>query len=514
MGSEMSRRQAVAFALALLGTATVASAPPAGARTRTGSCAPAGTAGSPDLPPGGTDGFAALLPAPAGTHLPDHVRFRNTLTTFNRLWWFALANGRVYAKPAGADGDWRVVPVPACLDGGITGISADDDELVAADAQGRLFTMDHAMNGPRWWNWTSRFGAPVWLGGGNTLPGRTLDWSWSVISPAEDERWTDGVGNVHGIEPAKVSHVHALTGDGSRITYLDPWLPDDHSYQLRTPVGGRFQAVRLSASGSTVFVTNRYGDMYTRLYDFDMSGANTVVFRYSYEDQSDLPTAPDLVLERIDPHYAAVQLPAQDWVHQPKVPGQITDLISIHKSGPGSDARELRVEGVKDGVTGLWRKGVRAPEWSFLSTGDPLQRPLLDNSPEDRSADTLAPPSPFSYAGSGEKYSAEVSGFQTSTGATPLDLRFHGGAALRLSLHTVDPLRQFPRADGLDGSPRAYDGALEVSRELLDSLSEQPREVRDFVTGTLGARRFTTTDVQVSTGSLRIPALGLSLFAR
>ncbi|MFJ4961813.1 hypothetical protein ACIP6P_05055 [Streptomyces sp. NPDC088729] len=430
------------------------------------------------------------------------------------MWSFALADGSVYTKPAGLSGGWRVAPVPDCLDGRITGISADDDELVAVDGEGRVFTMDHAMNEPRLWNWTSRFGPPIWLGSGTTLPDATVDWSWSVISPAEDVRWTDAIGKPHEIEPAKVSHVYALSGDGSRITYLDPWLPSDHSYELRTPLGGRFQAARLSASGSTVFVTNRYGDLYTRLYDFDMSGGNSVFFRYSYEDQSGLPTAPNLLLERIDPRYAAVQLPAQDWVRQPKVPGEMTDRISIHKTGPRPDARELRVEGVKDGATGLWRKEIRASAWSFTPTGQPLRGRKLDNTPEDRSTDTLAPPSPHSYAGNGDGYSAEAPGFRTATGATPLNLRFRSGATLKLTLQTVDPLRQFSRADGLDDKPRAYNGAVEVPQELLDNLSQQPPEVRDFVTDTLGARRFTTTGVDASTRSLRIAALGLNLAAR
>lgn len=43
--------------------------------------------------------------------------------------------------------------------------------------------------------------------------------------------------------------------------------------------------------------------------------------------------------------------------------------------------------------------------------------------------------------------------------------------------------RSTPAAVAPGGSPRGYDGALAVSRGLLDALSGQPREVRDFVTG-------------------------------
>ncbi|MFE3618442.1 hypothetical protein, partial [Streptomyces anulatus] len=64
-----------------------------------------------------------------------------------------------------------------------------------------------------------------------------------------------------------------LSPDGNRIVILDPWLPgsdplkisnpefaDDYSYELPGPLDGRFQAVNLSASGSTTFLINEYGD--------------------------------------------------------------------------------------------------------------------------------------------------------------------------------------------------------------------------------------------------------------
>jgi hypothetical protein len=107
----------------------------------------------------------------------------------------------------------------------------------------------------------------------------------------------------------------ALTGDGSRITYADPWLPNDDSYEIGGPLGGRFQAESLSAAGSTTFVMNKYGDMYTRTFDFDSSGPDSIFFRYSWDDQSDKPSAPNLVVETLDRSTAAIQLPAPDWVY-------------------------------------------------------------------------------------------------------------------------------------------------------------------------------------------------------
>src|SRR6185436_15591145 len=111
-----------------------------------------------------------------------------------------------------------------------------------------------------------------------------------------------------------------------------PWLPADDSYEVCGPQRGRFKVAALSAAASTVFVMNRAGEMYTRLYDFDMSGADSVFLKYSYEDQRGKPSP-------------AIQLPPVDWIRQPRIRGRVRDAISIHKTGPGSNSRVLRVAG-------------------------------------------------------------------------------------------------------------------------------------------------------------------------
>ncbi|MFH4242710.1 hypothetical protein WAI99_21525, partial [Acinetobacter baumannii] len=88
------------------------------------------------------------------------------------------------------------------------------------------------------------------------------------------------------------------------------WLAPDESYEMCGPHRGRFRAVSMSASGSFVFVVGRYGDLFARLYDFDISGHDPVFFRYAYEDQ------------RGKGDGAPIQLPAEGWREQPKVPGE------------------------------------------------------------------------------------------------------------------------------------------------------------------------------------------------
>ncbi|MFI2475715.1 hypothetical protein [Nocardia xishanensis] len=474
-------------------------------------CAPVGTVGTPEVTVDeSTAGLEAL--APAAVDLPEQVWFRTTAESFNRRWSFATRGGQVYVKEAAVLGGWRTVELPGCLAGRVAGVSADDDEVMAIDRDGRFFTMDHALSAPRDWNWSSRYGTPLWTGPGNTLPPGTLAWTWSVLSPNEDHVWRDTAGNDHPVGGAKVSHVFALTHDGRRIQYVDPWLPVDHSYEMATPHGGRFQAVALSTSASTSLVVNRFGDFYTRLYDFDISGADKVFFRYSYEDQRGLPEAPDMLAERVDGRYAAIQLPAPDWMRQPKVPGEITDRISVHKTGPGSAARELRVEGRDGGRNGFWTKRLTDESWTFVATGQPLVGTVLENSATDRSADTPTTPSPYDYMGvSPQGWSAQVRAFDVAVTPTPLRITFGDGDGLDLILHTVDGLRQMPQEPGISSQPRQFDGTIELSADLLTSLDAQPAAVRDFVRNILGGKRFTDTSVAVTGTGFHIAALGLSL---
>lgn len=304
----------------------------------------------------------------------------------------------------------------------------------------------------------------------------------------------------------------ALTDGGSRIRYIDPWLPVDHSYEMATPHGGRFQAVALSTSASTTLIVNRFGDLYTRLYDFDISGADKVFFRYSYEDQSTLPQAPDMLSERVDPGYAAIQLPAPDWVRQPKIPGEITDRVSIHKTGPGSDARELRIEGRDNGRTGYWTKQLTAEQWFFIPIGQPLAGRLLENTSADRTLDTLAPPSPYTYAQRSDRgWTATIDSFDIAVTPTRLRVDFGGDVQLDLILHTVDGLRQMPQQPGTSYQPRHLDGTVEIPAEIMNSLADQPEPIRNFITEQLRGRRFTDTDVTVTAQSFTFAGLDLAL---
>ncbi len=435
---------------ALLASLVLGSGKAAAAEPACPAIVPDGTVNAPD---GVRAGPAQPLPSlwangPAG--LPGHVYLRGSTATFNRLYEFVTAGGDIYARRRDTDEAWRSVPLPACLDGKVSEIAADDDEMIVLDGGRHIYTMDNALKDPLLWNFSARWGAPVWTGPGFAIPTGTSAWTWSVISPAEDEHWTDPAGNRTDVGTFKVSHIWGLRAGGRRMTFWDPWLPRDQSYEMCGPKRGRFRAVNISGSGSHLFVIGRHGDMFTRLYDFDVSGLDPIFFDYTYEDQ------------RGKGDGSPIQLPAEPWKRQPKIPGQITSAISISKLGIDAIHGTLRVEGVRRGKTGYWQRDLAAPfkrPWSFRPTGEPLSAKRLDNPRRDTSGVGLAPSEDRRYVMRSGGMRAEIDDFNTY--CSPGHIRItQGGKTQTVLFHHVDGLRQTERARGLDAEPRQQYGAL------------------------------------------------------
>ena len=231
-----------------------------------------------------------------------------------------------------------------------------------------------------------------------TTPGdHPNGWALSVSSPWDNQTFTDVAGRIHFVGLAKMTMIPTLTGDGSRITYADPWLPNDDSYEIGGPLGRRFQADSLSAAGSTTFVMNKYGDMYTRTFDFDSSGSGLDLLpiqlgrsvgqaqRTQPRGRNTRPQAPP----RSD-------FRPQTGCNQPKIPGEghSRDQCALTRSRPnrrelacrGSPRRRIRLlaQGSRRGCLGVHADPAR----SLLGT-------LIENAPTDRSTDTLSPAAPW-----------------------------------------------------------------------------------------------------------------------
>lgn len=468
-----------------------------------------GTIGDRDLIPASQipeAGTTAQWPAAPAGLLPKVVALRGPSETYNSRYQFATRDGGLYVRRAAGAADpdgWRAMPLPACLDGHVASISADDDELIALDEQRRVFVMDNALKGPSLFDWSRRYGMPFWQGHGRTLPDKTIAWAWSVLSPAEDRTWRDSAGNDHGVGNDKVSHIWALRTGGQRLTFMDPWLPNDDSYEMCAPRDGRFKSVDLSVSGSTVFVIGRHGDLYTRLYDFDLSGHDDAFFDYSYWPQ------------RKGDKNAPIQLPANAWVHQPKVPGKITSAISVAKSGVGAIHATLRVEGLDaKGRTGYWQKDVtetRSADWTFHRTGLPLKGRRLANDPKrDTSALDFGAMPGVRYAGTVGGVKIAVERFSVHCTPTRLTLSA-GGRTVALTLHSVDALRGEVRTPFLDARPRALYGDVEIPADASRALKHAPSAIRALVATKLKDKRFTTVNLVATTHQLDLTELGWTL---
>lgn len=455
----------------------------------------------------GLSEFDDLPAASDALALPSRIDLRDNRHGFNDYAEFVLSEGSLYTRPRNSGDRWRRVPTPRCLDGHIVSISVDSNMAVALDSDGWIYSLDNLLSGPLLWNWTRSYGAPIWLWPGMRVPAEARAPGRWAISHRMSESFVDAKGYRHPTEAGLVQLV-SLTGGGSRIVFQDPWLPPDYSYEIGGPLGGRFISEAISGSGSVTFVINRHGDMFTRKYDLDLAGANHIPGRYTWQEQGDLPSAPNQWEERTNAAYAAISLPAERWRHQPKIPGEVTARISISQTGPTMENRELRVEGRRDGRTGYWHKDLVAEQWDFTPTGLPLVMPILDDADplKDQSSLDLAPLSDVGYEGSlGAGWAARVENFDWAQTEHDVSLTGPSGRSYTVRMYTTDGLRLEARGAGLDATPRRLEGAFDL-RE-----ADPTPELAELVRTTFGGNAIFEVWIDATVRSLIVsPALILA----
>lgn len=433
--------------------------------------------------PGSLSGDLGLAtPAPADVPLPARITFKDRRHAFSDRYAFALRGGRLYARAATGGvptrgSSWRSVRLPSCLDGKVSAISADGGVLTVVGPERQLYT--HDMPGgdlsPERWTW--RWGPYLWTGAGIRLPSDAP--TVRVSDFDADETFTDTAGRSH--HAIGVMTGYLLRGDRRTITYIDPWLPADSSREVCGPARGTLPMASLDASGSTVFVQTRDGRLFTRLYDFDVSGANSVFGKYTW--QRDEPATSD-----------RWQLPAPGWIAQPRPPGRFTDRVTIATTGPDARERELRVEGRRDGRNGYWRKAIGAARWSFVATGERLAgrtpTPTVRIAAKDRRYEGMIGGRP-----------AVVENFNPACSPTTVRVDLGGGARLDLVLHTEDAIRQAPRARDLNDQPKHYNAALVVPSGTWRDLDAADPRVRAFVAAHLDGQ---VTELPVTVTATRL----------
>lgn len=286
-------------------------------------------------------------------------------TTLTRTRQFELRDGVVYGGPLTASAA-ELQPVTS-LAGPFTtpprfrSIQADSSILVAQAEDGRLFFLEFPTPGtlaakviPQW---TDQWGMP--FHSQLKLPRGAKAWSFSNRN-LDVGQFEDAQGQPFFWGFAGCSTLYALSHDGQRIHYADPWLPADFSREICPPAQGTFIAENLSSSGSTLFVIGRDGEMFTRLEDYDTNGGTPFYdFRYT-------PVRPH-GLAGSDP--ASEYMPRRpfgpDWQAQPPIPlsgqARISREITILQTGIGNAARQLRVAGRNpQGQPGYYFKGLMA----------------------------------------------------------------------------------------------------------------------------------------------------------
>ena len=429
-------------------------------------------------------GGAGIGPVADGVRLPDRVIHEDGRHAISNEYVFALRSGDLYVRRARegrplAKSTWHELQLPSCLQGRITTVSADYRLMTVVDTDGRLYS--HDMPGgdlsPERWTW--RWGPFLWLGAGMNMPGKVRDWSISEFNGAET--FTDSGGRQHNA--IGVATGYLLRSDRRTITYIDPWLPSDESREVCGPRRGQLRLASLDASGSTLLVAGTDGSLWTRLYDFDVAGGNSLLGKYTWADKT------------ADP--ALWQLPPVGWTRQPAPRGVVTDQVTIVRTGTDAKDRELRVTGRdRSGRVGYWRKQINATEWQFVATGGRLVGRVLDG------RRSLAPSLDRRYVGTIAGAPATVEAFDSACSGSRVVVRI-GKERLKLRLHSEDALRQTTRAAGLDDVPRHYNAALEVPRKTWRRLPSASPAVREFVAANLTGR-ITSLPIAVTATRLRM----------
>jgi hypothetical protein len=379
-----------------------------------------------------------ILAAANPANLPAKVNLKTRFESLGGRNEVALREGRIWLRNRGSQANWTQLPPDGLPSGdkkfqrprSISEISADGDNLIAVSESGGVYYMKFS---------TSKWIFDDW---GPTLFTGVLRVDFPHRSIAISHRgpeaayYEDIDGNQFPISQG-VSTLYALSEDGRRILYADPWLPPKWDHVICPPLRGRFTAEALDASASTLFVADRTGRMFTRLADFDSLGDDPFL-SYTYE-------------RGFRKGAQTRTLPPEDWREQPPIPGKMTTRISILQTGKGNASRELRVQGVDaKGVGGYWSKGIFEASWTFVSTGDPVaDTDLIDTGGSTRvgaSESALGPVLDRNYVGelrSGlapASLKVELLGYQPD--CSPATLRWSmGDESTDTTLHTRSGLR-------------------------------------------------------------------------
>ncbi len=305
---------------------------------------------------------------------PDEITFKNKIETFTHKHMLVIKDGRIWIKDRRNSSPWKLLngnglPTLKGFESptDVVSINADGNNLIALDADNYLYLMKFDFMKHDSWKWKFEIGLPF----KDKMKIPETARAWAVSHRGDVSKYYEDIDGNKFKVTIGVSTIYVLQENGTKISYVDPWIPPNLNHKFSTPLKGRFVATNLSASSSTVFIINDSGEMYTRLYDYDNAGENPV-FSYTYRPRKIKTTDSGCI-------FRPRKLPAELWKEQPKIDGLITKQIAIVQNGIGNAGRELRVEGINDnGQSGYFYKQIFDNEWKFQIDDHEITHSLLD----------------------------------------------------------------------------------------------------------------------------------------
>ena len=350
-------------------------------------------------------------------NLPDKIFIKTPTRAFTVDYYFALYNGKIYYKRnqdiinnkiiynklqnqdpkkfnewkllepdgiPGSDNNNGIPGLPNPRKGRtknfkvpekIIEISADNSMLLALSDK-NYFYYCYLNDGSKFYKtkgWTDRWGSPK-----KELFYLEKFKIWDVGRRSEKIEWfEDPDGYKRSYSGFGLSTLYALSKDGRDIYFVDNGMPQSFHDIIAGPVNGEFIAENMSVSGDTIFLIDKYGNMYTRLADFDTIGDDVMLYKYTYRSLP-LPknnSGKSFEATQFGKEFTkiAVKLPCEPWRKQEIIPlknkAKITNKITILTTDKGNAGRELRVAGFdENGNRGYYYKNIFAKEWSFKIT--------------------------------------------------------------------------------------------------------------------------------------------------
>ncbi|MCK9170047.1 MAG: hypothetical protein M0P01_06490 [Treponema sp.] len=377
--------------------------------------------------------------------LPEHIYIATLTQAFAHGYEFCVSGGKIMMKKKNGS-SWELfqktgLPFSTKVQlpntgwflppESITEIAADDDTLTAFDNFGRMYVCPLAKNHfDKKFAWSCGFG---WPDKKQLVQDKLVEnkRGWATGTRRGNIEWyTDRFGNEHHWGTMGVTTVYFLTKNGQEIRFTDSGLPADLSKTILGPERGSFIAENISASGSTLFLIDKTGTMYTRLIDYDTMGCDPMFFKYTYIAEKQPYKGSDY-----RSNFTRWGLPNEDWYRQPDIPltgkAELTKYICIFQNGKGNNARVLRVAGLaSDGSTGYYWKNITDKKWAFEKV--PLDLPPGSFfSPDDRGRTVRGDKNEYTYRGILMKDNTAVTGISCSI--DDMTLTSEGSCSLKIT---------------------------------------------------------------------------------